>query len=321
MNAPLHPTSRSIAALAYDPRPKSAVSTMTGVVGLAGLFAWTAVARALRDGRAAGGADRARSPAACRWCLWSLLVDKVHRNPTTGIDWDSPPRPLKESADISLAKIAGLWGIWAVIGGALLHRPLVLGRAPISSRCTCSAAAIVPMLVLSVPYVLWLDRRLKEPQGRRLAFRPAADRPRRPRRPDRAPPFLPRLGGQGLLPRLHDLDRARQLVGGDPRRIAAGSPPIRSTLAIWLIARHVHGRRDLRDRRLRADDEAARRPYPHRQSLCGGLDGGLDLLSALHPDGRRRAARLSWRPARSWTYWLADYPLVDGADRAPGWSS
>ena len=47
----------------------------------------------------------------------SILVDKVHRNPITGIDWDSPPRSLKEVADISLAKIAGLWGIWAIIGG------------------------------------------------------------------------------------------------------------------------------------------------------------------------------------------------------------
>ena len=34
------------AAPPYDPRPKSAVSGMTGVVGLAGLFAWAAVARA-----------------------------------------------------------------------------------------------------------------------------------------------------------------------------------------------------------------------------------------------------------------------------------
>ena len=32
-----------------------------------------------------------------------------------------------------------------------------------------------------------------------------------------------------------------------------------------------------------------------RQPLCGGLDGGPDLLSALHPDGRGRAARLSFR--------------------------
>src|SRR3546814_18869148 len=48
--------------------------------------------------------------------LWSLLVDKVHRSPTTGIDWDAPPRPWGESVDISLVKIVGLWAIWGVIG-------------------------------------------------------------------------------------------------------------------------------------------------------------------------------------------------------------
>ena len=32
-------------ALRHDPRPKSAVSHMVGLVGLAGLIAWTAVAR------------------------------------------------------------------------------------------------------------------------------------------------------------------------------------------------------------------------------------------------------------------------------------
>ena len=46
MNAPL-PTDLAIdpKARPYDPRPKSAVSAMTGMVGLAGLFTWTAVAR------------------------------------------------------------------------------------------------------------------------------------------------------------------------------------------------------------------------------------------------------------------------------------
>ena len=66
----------------------------------------------------------------------------------------------RRALDISIAKIAGLWGIWAVIGalycigrwywdGAYLFSMQVLGWA------------IVPMLVLSIPYVLWLDRRLK----------------------------------------------------------------------------------------------------------------------------------------------------------------
>ena len=161
MNAPLDPDLRLHAA-AFDPRPKSAVSTMVGAVGLIGLVAWTAVARAYgMQGPLAGLS--ALLACGVPMVLWSLLVDKVHRNPSTGIDWASPPRPVKEIVDISIAKIAGLWGIWAAIGslyclarfywdGAYLFSMYVLG------------AAIVPMLVLSIPYVLWLDRRLKQPK-------------------------------------------------------------------------------------------------------------------------------------------------------------
>jgi protein-S-isoprenylcysteine O-methyltransferase Ste14 len=161
MNAPLDPALK-IHAVAYDPRPKSAVSTMTGVVGLVGLFAWVAVARSY------GMAGPLAALVALFACgvpmvLWALLVDKVHRNPTTGIDWEAPPRPLKEVADISLAKIAGLWGIWAVIGGLYC-----IGRyywsGPYLFSMQVLGWAIVPVLVLSVPYVLWLDRRLKEPR-------------------------------------------------------------------------------------------------------------------------------------------------------------
>lgn len=135
---------------------------MTGVVGLIGLAAWAAVARLY----AMDGASSALvGLLACGvpMVLWSLLVDKVHRNPTTGIDWDGPPRSLREVFDVSLAKIAGLWGIWAIIGGlycigrwywdgGYLFAMYVLGYG------------IVPMLILSVPYVLWLDRRLKQPK-------------------------------------------------------------------------------------------------------------------------------------------------------------
>ncbi|HEV2816605.1 MAG TPA: DUF1295 domain-containing protein [Allosphingosinicella sp.] len=162
MNAPLPADLKVDPTFRHDPRPKSAVSTMTGLIGLAGLFAWFALARAFRmEGPLA--ALTALLACGVPMLLWAVLVDKVHRNPTTGIDWDAPPRPLKEIVDISLAKIAGLWGIWAIIGGlycvgrwywdgAYLFAMQVLG------------VAVVPMLVLSVPYVLWLDRRLAEPK-------------------------------------------------------------------------------------------------------------------------------------------------------------
>ncbi len=148
--------------LRSDPRPKSAVSTGVGVVGLAGLFTWTAVARASgMEGPLA--ALCALLACGIPMVLWSLFVDKVHLSPTTGIDWAMTPRPLRETLDVSIAKIAGLWVTWAAIGslycigrwywdGNYLFAMYVLGFAS------------VPMLVLSVPYVLWLDRRLSEPR-------------------------------------------------------------------------------------------------------------------------------------------------------------
>src|SRR3546814_1697193 len=36
--------------------------------------------------------------------LWSVLVDKVHRNPSTGIDW-AQRRPWRETVDVSLTKL------------------------------------------------------------------------------------------------------------------------------------------------------------------------------------------------------------------------
>ena len=150
------------AELRCDPRPKSAVSTGVGLAGLAGLILWTAAARAIG---AAGPLAALCGVLACAipMIAWSLLVDKVQRSPTTGIDWQGPPRPLAETLDVSVAKIAGLWVTWAVIGclyclgrwywnGDYLFAMYVLG------------AASLPMLVFSVPYVIWLDRRLREPR-------------------------------------------------------------------------------------------------------------------------------------------------------------
>jgi protein-S-isoprenylcysteine O-methyltransferase Ste14 len=164
------------AGLRSDPRPASAVSAGVGLVGLVGLLLWTGVARAFgMEGPLA--AICALFACGIPMILWSLFVDKVHRNPTTGIDWGRPPRPLRETLDISIAKIAGLWGTWAAIGcfycigrwywdGNYLFAMYVLG------------VGSIPLLVLSIPYLLWLDRRLEEPRdgawhfGQLIAGRP-----------------------------------------------------------------------------------------------------------------------------------------------------
>mgnify|MGYP002361713533 CR=1 FL=1 len=151
-----------------DPCPPSAVSHGVGIVGMAGLLVWTAIAwRYGMDGPHAGMA----AVIACGipMLLWSLLADRVHRNPSTGIDWSAPPRPLREAFDISIVKLTGLWATWGGIalfyatarwygdGGYVYAMDLFTIAAPV-------------LLLLSVPYVLWLDRRLVEPRDACYAF-------------------------------------------------------------------------------------------------------------------------------------------------------
>ncbi|UVO52440.1 DUF1295 domain-containing protein [Sphingomonas sp. SUN019] len=131
------------------------------MAGLAGLIAWTMVARHYgMDGSYAALVNVAAC--ALPMIAWSVFVDKVHRNPSTGIDWASP-KPLKDTLDISLTKLAGLWATWAGItliyatgrfywgGNFLFAMELFQTLAP-------------ALFVLSIPYVLWLDRYLIEPK-------------------------------------------------------------------------------------------------------------------------------------------------------------
>lgn len=155
-------TRRAMPRAAADPRPRSAVSSAVGLVGLAGLAIWAGISWVYgMEGPLASLV--ALVACAAPMLAWSLLIDKVHRNPTTGIDWTGAPRPLSETLDISLAKIAGLWGIWAAIGALYC-----LGRwywnGPYLFSMQLLGIACVPMLVLSIPYVIWLDRRLVEPR-------------------------------------------------------------------------------------------------------------------------------------------------------------
>lgn len=95
--------------------------------------------------------------------LWSLLVDRVHRNPTTGIDWDSPPKRSAETLEISLTKLAGLWATWGLIA-AIYAVSRIYWQGNYLFAMTLFAAAALPLFLLSIPYVIWLDRRLVEPR-------------------------------------------------------------------------------------------------------------------------------------------------------------
>jgi protein-S-isoprenylcysteine O-methyltransferase Ste14 len=149
-------------------RPTSAVSTGVGLSGLAGLLVWFATARHFGM---SGPLSALTNVAACGipMVLWSILVDKVHRNPSTGIDWDAPPRPLAETLEISQTKLAGLWATWAMIGCIYaLCRFYWSGNYVFAMQCFQYAA--IPLLIVSPFYVLWLDRRLTHQKDGAWAF-------------------------------------------------------------------------------------------------------------------------------------------------------
>jgi protein-S-isoprenylcysteine O-methyltransferase Ste14 len=147
--------------LRQDAKPRSAVGAMTGTVGLLALLVYAGIARTWQF---SGPNAALCAVVACGvpMVLWAVLVEKVHRRPSTGVDWDSPPRPLRESLDYTFVKIAGLWATWAAI--AFLYG---MGRwywgEPYLFSMRVFGSAAVPLLILSVPYLVWVDRRLRNP--------------------------------------------------------------------------------------------------------------------------------------------------------------
>ena len=154
--------------------PTSDVSAATGFVGLAGLIAWVMFCRNYGDMADLFGLPGPRQPmsgpyaavlalvfSAGPMVLWSIFVDKVHRRASTGLDWDNP-RPLGHDLDVSVVKLAGLWATYAIIAGLYcLARWYWQGQYLFAMEII--GAAAIPLVVLSVPYVLWLDRVMVEP--------------------------------------------------------------------------------------------------------------------------------------------------------------
>jgi protein-S-isoprenylcysteine O-methyltransferase Ste14 len=172
MSAPSSPPARL---------PASDVSPWVGFVGLATLLGWIAFARLwpalvtafelpARAEPLSGpnSALLAMALTGLAMAAWSVLVDKVHRRPSTGIDWNRP-RPLSAVIEVSVTKLAGLWATWLIIGAFYaLGRWYWDGNYLFAMRVL--AAAAVPLFVLSIPYVLWLDRYLVEPRDHAWHF-------------------------------------------------------------------------------------------------------------------------------------------------------
>jgi protein-S-isoprenylcysteine O-methyltransferase Ste14 len=151
-----------------DPRPRSAVSSGVGIVGLTALCAFLLVAKVFGM---SGPFSALLALVACGapMVAWSLLIDRVHRNSTTGIDWDAPPRPWRDTLDISLAKLAGLWATWC--GLAIFY---AAGRwywqGPYEFAMDFFEAVAPVLILVSIPYVIWIDRRLIEPRDGAFAL-------------------------------------------------------------------------------------------------------------------------------------------------------
>lgn len=154
-------------------RPVSDVSGVVGWLGLAGLALWVLLCRnwaMVADALAIPGPREPMSGpyaalvglVACGlpMALWSLGVEKVHRRASTGLDWDAP-RPWRAGLGSGIVKLVGLWATWAVIGAFyVLERGYWQGSYLFAIHLL--GAALVPLALLSVPYVLWLERLLVE---------------------------------------------------------------------------------------------------------------------------------------------------------------
>ena len=152
----------------YAVRPKSDWSQAVGWLGVAGVLLWVAIARVYQLHQPFWSVFTVLT-AAVPMVLWSVLVDKVHRNPSTGIDWDAPPRKLSEVSAISKVKLISLWGTWGVIAFLYCVGRWYWTEGTVFAMHVFMVIAI-PLLLLSIPYVVWLDRRLVEPKDHTYAF-------------------------------------------------------------------------------------------------------------------------------------------------------
>lgn len=163
-------------------RPRSAVSAGVGFAGLAGLVGYLLFARYAPEiamffgigwgnrGPLSGPNSAYASVLACAvpMVAWSVLVDRVHRNASTGIDW-AQRRAWRETLDISFVKLTGLWATWGLL--ALIYgifRYYWQGQYVLAMDLLTALAPV--LLLASVPYVLWLDRRMVNPRDGCHAF-------------------------------------------------------------------------------------------------------------------------------------------------------
>lgn len=142
-------------------RSTSSVSHGASAVGLAGLVLWLGLAR--HQGWSAPVYSLAAAMAcAVPTILWSVVMDKVHQRPSTGLSWHSPNSGQGLWAS-SAVKLIGFWAIWAAI--ALVYCVFRwYWRGPYIFAMDVLAHAVPGLLLLSIAYVSWIDRYLVAPK-------------------------------------------------------------------------------------------------------------------------------------------------------------
>lgn len=142
-------------------RPASCVSSQAGLVGLLGLSTWMVLAR-IQGLWAPEFALLAVLSCGVPVILWSIFIDKVHRRATTGLGWQRQ-RSLRHSWRLSAVKLIGFWAVWA--GLAVLYCAFRWHwREPFLFAMEVLRWALPGLVILSVPYVVWLDRYMDEPK-------------------------------------------------------------------------------------------------------------------------------------------------------------
>lgn len=142
-------------------RPSSAVSPSSGLVGavaLGAVIVWAFVTDA--------------SPPVVMLLMlgltatailsWSLLVDRVHRNPSTELDW-SAPRDWRVTIDIARPKIIGYLFTLIVVAATYALFPYYDAER-FRIYFGLLSAALPFLLCLGPLYILWITRYMSEPK-------------------------------------------------------------------------------------------------------------------------------------------------------------
>jgi protein-S-isoprenylcysteine O-methyltransferase Ste14 len=148
-------------------RPKSAVSAATGVIGLStlaiglGSCLWWRLTVEQSIVLCLG-------LPALTMILWEVAAEKVHRRPESGLDF-SRPAPLAPTLRRSAIKLVGIWTSWAAVAALYAFLPYYRSGG-FSLFFDVMLSAAPALVLLSVPYVVFVDRYSKDPYDENWHF-------------------------------------------------------------------------------------------------------------------------------------------------------